>query len=178
VGQAEANWRKADAMISEWVAKGEPLTMDRIFEINKTLGEGLKNNGGKVGELRDHAVNAGGFAKQYLEVGEVKPAMADFMTWYNSAKETMPPIELAAQAYQKLVSIHPFSDANGRTCRMVMDMILENHGLPPATLQGDEVNVATYFLDGFSDSGGVTPQMAVENVTRGVERSLELMKSH
>ena len=38
------------------------------------------------------------------------------------------PVRLAALAHQKLVDIHPFEDGNGRTARLLMNLILINHG--------------------------------------------------
>lgn len=36
------------------------------------------------------------------------------------------PIELAAMAHKRLVYIHPFVDGNGRTARLLMNLILVN----------------------------------------------------
>jgi len=38
------------------------------------------------------------------------------------------PIELAAYAHRRLVDIHPFQDGNGRTARLLMNLILINQG--------------------------------------------------
>jgi len=87
----------------------------------------------------------------------------------------MQPIELAARTYQRLVSVHPFPDGNGRTSRLVMDYVLRSNGLPPAAL--DDVNVAAFGLERVAGIQGLstTPTEAVTKVTEGVERSLELL---
>lgn len=40
----------------------------------------------------------------------------------------------AALAHYKLVHIHPFSDGNGRTSRLLMNMILMQAGYPPVII--------------------------------------------
>ena len=40
----------------------------------------------------------------------------------------MHPVLLAAYAHRRLVDIHPFQDGNGRTARLLMNLILVNRG--------------------------------------------------
>lgn len=47
----------------------------------------------------------------------------------------MHPIELAAWAHFKLVSIHPFIDGNSRTSRLLMNMPLVRFGYPLINIQ-------------------------------------------
>jgi Fic family protein len=42
----------------------------------------------------------------------------------------MNPVELAALAHLKFVTIHPFADGNGRVSRLMMNFILHRHGYP------------------------------------------------
>lgn len=44
------------------------------------------------------------------------------------------PIALATIFHHKFEKIHPFSDGNGRTGRMLMNFILEKNGLPPVII--------------------------------------------
>lgn len=173
---AARNFQEGEALIGRWIRNNEPLSVDRIKELNATLGRGLENNGLTPGVLRSGDLDAfaGGFTKPYVPAKDVARAMDDFMGWYQAAERAgMPPVELAARAYQRLVSIHPFVDANGRTTRMVMDYILRKNGLPPALL--DDVNVAVFGTEGAFGTSIVnkTPADAIEAVTRGVERSLD-----
>ena len=62
---------------------------------------------------------------------KVPELMAEFESWL--IKETgVHPIVLAAQAHIRLARIHPFVDGNGRTCRLLVNYILMQHGYPPA----------------------------------------------
>ncbi len=171
---ASQNWQRADQMVHGWASSREPLTRARILEINFTLQQGLPRQG-TPGELRTEVVMAGGIiAKMYMSPKVLEARMESFLAWYSANESTMPPFELAAGAYQRLVSIHPFGDANGRTCRLVMDWILARHGLPPATFGADEHNVAIYWSDAYN-GGGVTTEKAVAAVTKAVERTIALL---
>ena len=39
-------------------------------------------------------------------------------------------LELAFKAHQRLVSIHPFNDGNGRTSRLLMNYVQRSYGQP------------------------------------------------
>lgn len=176
--QAQANWHQADEFVHTLAQSGEKLSIEKICQINELLGKNLANNDGTPGQVRTQEVNAGGFRKSYIESKAVPGALNDFVSWYHQAEQQgMHPVELAARAYQQLVSIHPFTDANGRTCRMVMDWILQKHGLPPATLVDHEVNVAVFGLAGIAGDTGITPEQAIKFVTQGVERTMKMMDS-
>ena len=58
--------------------------------------------------------------------------MDELLSRYHANESTMNPIELAATFQRKMVTIHPFANGNGRTTRLIMDYILQLHGLPPA----------------------------------------------
>jgi excisionase family DNA binding protein len=47
-------------------------------------------------------------------------------------------IKIAADAHYKLVSIHPFSDGNGRTSRLLMNLLLMQEGFPPAIVRKED----------------------------------------
>lgn len=69
---------------------------------------------------------------------------------YRLGKAVMPPIELSALVQKWLVTIHPFSDGNGRTSRAVQDVILANFKMPYAPggdLQNDTLDIYDTYVD-------------------------------
>lgn len=65
--------------------------------------------------------------------------MNRFETWLNSENAlALHPIRYAALAHYKLVHIHPFTDGNGRTSRLLMNLILMRNGYPPIIIQKRE----------------------------------------
>ncbi len=59
---------------------------------------------------------------------EVPGGMAELVDELNQKKDTLHPVLLAAYAHRRLVDIHPFQDGNGRTARLLMNLILVNRG--------------------------------------------------
>jgi Fic family protein len=87
---------------------------------------------------------AGGYADQgrYVETdsgrhyfpspAEVPALMGDFARWLGTATATP---ETAFTAHRRLVDIHPFNDGNGRTARLVMNLVLLRGGYPPVAVR-------------------------------------------
>ena len=75
----------------------------------------------------------------------LQPKMDELFQWYEANKDSMPPVVLAAQMHEKLVSVHPVIDGNGRTARLVMNLILMQHGYPIANIKGDNETRRRYY---------------------------------
>jgi Fic family protein len=71
--------------------------------------------------------------------------MEDYFEHYKRQKNKMHPIILAAEMHERLVSIHPFIDGNGRTARLIMNFILLQNGYTLAILKGDANSKINYF---------------------------------
>jgi len=67
---------------------------------------------------------------KFPEPEEVPTAMAGFFKWLADNWDSMHPIQLATQAHLHTVSIHPFRDGNGRSTRLLMNLILMCKGYP------------------------------------------------
>ena len=59
---------------------------------------------------------------------EVPKCMAALVTELAEQQRKLHPVELAAYAHRRLVDVHPFQDDNGRTARLLMNLILINLG--------------------------------------------------
>jgi Fic family protein len=60
-----------------------------------------------------------------------------FFNWLLSEKNEHPLI-VAAEAHTRFVSIHPFIDGNGRTGRLIMNLILLQNGYTPVIIKNDK----------------------------------------
>ncbi|MEO9276530.1 MAG: Fic family protein [Nitrososphaera sp.] len=83
-----------------------------------------------AGKIRKYQVAIGGSKFVPPSPVEVYPMMTEFIEWYNKNKNKMHPVELAAVAHLKFVTIHPFGDGNGRVSRLIMIFILNKKDYP------------------------------------------------
>ncbi|XP_067944133.1 protein adenylyltransferase FICD-like isoform X2 [Watersipora subatra] len=88
----------------------------------------------EAGQLRNTQVFVGDFTPP--RPGEVQVLMEEFIDWLNSDETVdLHPIKFAAIAHYRLVTIHPFYDGNGRTSRLLMNLILMHAGYPPVMIR-------------------------------------------
>ncbi|WP_010261900.1 Fic family protein [Treponema primitia] len=114
------------------IKKKKILDESAILEIHKLI---LKNiNDVEAGTYRKTNVMILGAVHLPPSAVKLPRLMQEFMEWYYSNKAKLSVIELAAWVHYKLVYIHPFIDGNGRTARLLMNLILITHGYPPAVI--------------------------------------------
>uniref|UniRef100_A0AC35TZ58 Protein adenylyltransferase n=1 Tax=Rhabditophanes sp. KR3021 TaxID=114890 RepID=A0AC35TZ58_9BILA len=111
------------------------ITLSDILQIHhKVLAFVDPDNAGK---FRDVQVYIGPFTPPGPEF--VVNEMKQFIDWLNDeASLEMDCVELAAIAHYKFVFIHPFIDGNGRTGRLLMNLILSRSGFPPIIIPVEE----------------------------------------
>jgi Fic family protein len=63
--------------------------------------------------------------------------MQEFIQWLETQQD-IHPVSVAADAHFKLVSIHPFVDGNGRTARLLMNLILIINDYPVAIIRNED----------------------------------------
>ena len=76
---------------------------------------------------------------------QVPKLMEELIQHYEAKKTQLHPVELAADIHAELVGIHPFIDGNGRTSRLVMNLILLRAGFPIANISGDRATRLDYY---------------------------------
>jgi Fic family protein len=60
----------------------------------------------------------------------------------------------AFQAHLRLVAIHPFNDGNGRTARLLMNLLLVRDGYPPIAIRPDDRPAYLSALEQAQGGGG------------------------
>jgi len=78
--------------------------------------------------------NAGSYRKQNVGVVKSDGEMIEFIEWLHTQTVTEP-ILLASLVHLKFVSIHPFIDGNGRTARLLMNLVLLQNAYPQAIIK-------------------------------------------
>jgi Fic family protein len=84
----------------------------------------------EAGRYRQGTVMISGSSHRPPPAFEVPRLMDEFIVWVKKNQKKLHPVELAALAHHKFVHIHPFTDGNGRTARLFMNLILMQKGYP------------------------------------------------
>jgi Fic family protein len=88
-----------------------------------------------AGRIRKHGVRITGSDYVPPAPVELQPMLNEFFRWYNRAKGRTNPVELAALVHLRFVTIHPFSDGNGRISRLMMNFVLHRNQYPMFSIE-------------------------------------------
>ncbi len=166
-------------------AKNHQEALDYLYELiekdkHNTFSENLIKSLNQIvqqnidrewaGRYRNSGVIIGGSDHRPPEAIDVPALMSGLIKWYSKNKNQNP-VELASIIHHKLVNIHPFFDGNGRTSRLVMNIILMQSGFPlVVVLKSDRRRY--YAALSSADKGNYSP--FVDFIARAVERTLDI----
>ncbi len=124
------NVRDAWERLKAAVAPGSRLTEDLVLDVHKVLMKGILED--DAGRYRRVPVYIRGSMDVPPNWAKVPDLMAGFAQTFGVRLADEHPIHFAARAHVDFVGIHPFSDGNGRTARMLVNFMLMREGWPPA----------------------------------------------
>ncbi|CAN7439857.1 Fic family protein [Rhizobium sp. LjRoot254] len=111
------------------------LTARNILAVHEIILKGIDD--GNAGHFRAVPVRISGSRVVLPNPLKVPSLMDELEAWLLS-EPNLHPAALAAEAHYRLVTIHPFVDGNGRTARLLMNLILMMHGYPPAIIRKED----------------------------------------
>jgi Fic family protein len=163
------NHRDAIEYVEGLAASAEPLTPFHVRQIHQLVLARIDDE--NAGRYRETQVRIAGATFTPPESWLVPNLMTEWGEWLAAVEKHDHPVELAALAHHRLAAIHPFIDGNGRTARLVMNLILMRAGFPPTVIQ--RINRRQYYRV-LAQADGGKPAALVNFVGRAVERSLSL----
>jgi Fic family protein len=116
--------RKTSDLREKDILKIHQIILDKIDKEN-------------AGIYRRVPVRISGSAVVLPNPRKVQTLMDEFFSWLKKENK-MHAVELAAEAHYRFVTIHPFVDGNGRSARLLMNMILMMRGFPPAIIRKND----------------------------------------
>lgn len=126
------NHREAILYVEQIVQAGTPLTEWQIRNLHRLV---LKNiDDDNAGCYRTINGLIAGAEHRPPAALPVPHQMEQLIAWYQAAATTLHPIECAARLHADFVKIHPFTDGNGRTGRLLMNLALIKGGFPAVVL--------------------------------------------
>lgn len=122
-----------------------------------------------AGKYREVQVEITGTKFVPPDPATVPVKMRQLEKWLQDKTNQKDLIDYAALAHFKLVDIHPFLDGNGRTARLLMNLILMSRSFPPTViLKNDRMK----YYDGLNLAHKGDFEQFVQFIGRNVERSL------
>lgn len=128
--------RAYDAAVSRAVASRSPVFgVDQLRRLHDEAVGG--------GEFRSVRIRVGGF-QYFAEPSDIEPAVEELAS--EAAASSEPPVLVATWLHLSLMDIHPFTDGNGRTGRLVGSVILAFAGYRSTLVTSLEEVVAVHNL--------------------------------
>ena len=149
------------------IGKGKMrISEKRIKEIHTAIMyEDDKDKQQQIGKWKfepNEIINYKNEKVRFVEPGDVADKMHDLLNWlnaeidafHNPKKESSHPVDIAAKFHLEYVSIHPFYDGNGRTARILTNLILISLGYPPIIIKDDQKKKYYSYLGDIQSYGG------------------------
>jgi Fic family protein len=137
------NHLEAISFIRDLAVNKEPISKRILLEIHRLiLKEVDKENAGRYRQI---PVRISGSQHEPPQPYLIDKLMEDFFEFYSYQEGRIHPVILAAEMHERLVSIHPFVDGNGRTARLLMNLILVRNGYTRANIKGDLSSRMNYY---------------------------------
>ncbi|MGE0931449.1 Fic family protein [Peijinzhouia sedimentorum] len=170
------NHNDAIQFIDELSFKKESFSKRSLMEIHYLVLKGIDRE--NAGKFRSVPVRISGSEHVPPQPYMLEKLMEDYFFHFQQQKHILHPVLLAAEMHERLVSIHPFVDGNGRTSRLVMNMLLLKNGFTIANLKGDFDSRMTYYkaLENVQLNNNPEPfyNLVIDAVTSSLQRHLEL----
>lgn len=137
------NHAEAIDFLADLVKNKEPFTERVLQEIHYLVLKGIDKT--NAGVYRKVPVYISGTTFVPPQPYMIAKMMEDIFAFYRKNKAKLHPVILAADMHEKIVTVHPFVDGNGRTCRLIMNLILLANGYTLAVLKGDAKSRMAYY---------------------------------
>ena len=165
------NHREAILYVEDFISRREPLTEYIIRQLHYLVLKNIRDR--DAGSYRDVNVFITGSRHIPPMNSLVPPMMRELIDWLNSTEAIkLHPVEKAARFHHNFVYIHPFVDGNGRTGRLLMNLLLMQDGYPAAVIRAEKRSDYYTALESAGILKDYTPIITL--VAKAVEESVDL----
>ncbi|MBU2052108.1 Fic family protein [Patescibacteria group bacterium] len=166
--QEAINHAAAWELVKQLAKTGKPISENDILAIHQQILNQIDEQ--NAGRYRAIPVRISGSTVVLPNPLKVSELMEKLIKWLKPVKDN--PVKIAAQAHYQLVSIHPFTDGNGRTARLLMNWLLLKAGYPAAIIKKEERLKYLNSLEKAQLGGSLDDYY--ELIYAAVDRSLEI----
>ena len=137
------NHYEAIQYIKDLVQQNVTFSENLIKDVHAIILRGIDRD--NAGKYRDVPVAISGSRHIPPQPWQVSKLMEDLIIWIKSESINLHPVIYAAEIHERIATIHPFIDGNGRTARLMMNLILLQHGYSVANISGEAENRLAYY---------------------------------
>ncbi len=148
----------------------DSLSESDLLRLHSLILQGIDDQ--NAGRYRSVPVRISGSLVVLPNYMKVPRLVTDFVDQVLANPHDLHPVQVATQAHYELVTIHPFADGNGRTARLLMNLVLMQNGYPPAIIAMRQRERYIHSLEQ-AQLGGSRKDFD-KLITRAVERSLDI----
>ena len=121
--------------VRELARKDEPLTQSNVRTLHGLVVKRSRPElAGRYADLNRYVRTDAG-RHEFPSPAEIPALMGEFADWLKDAPASP---ASAFTAHRRLVDIHPFNDGNGRTARLLMNLVLIRGGYPPIAVRPED----------------------------------------
>ncbi len=163
------NHENAIQYLEKIIQQNFKCTESHIFEIHKLVLDGIEED--VAGRYRNGQVRIIG-ANFIPPAGHRVPdLMAEFIKEVIIREKKESILSLATFAHHRFVWIHPFFDGNGRTARLLMNLLLMKEGYPPAIILKND---RKKYYDALNQANQGNYEKLTLLMGQAIERSLDI----
>ncbi len=163
------NHQKAIEYVEELAKPNRPLAEAEILGVHRIVLDNIeKEFAGRYRNGQVRILGANFIPPNYLKI---KDLITELVDETNRNPQKLDRVELIARFHHRFVWIHPFFDGNGRTARLIMNLLFMRSGYPPAIILFNDRKRYYRTLD-LANNGNYEPFVML--VAQAVERSLDI----
>lgn len=136
-----------------------------IKSLHQIIGNNIIDGAGNYKVHENYLVNSNGEEINFTHPDNVDNKMLELRNKYENEWQNLTVFERASNLHIALINIHPFSDGNGRTARLIMNYELIKNNYPPVLINEsqklsyyamlEEINTNTDYLNNPLEYGDI-----------------------
>lgn len=167
------NHQDAVIFVESLVDKQHSLHERDILDVHALVLRAIEKD--FAGRYRNTSVRIAGANFMPPNALKVNAYMEDLVQWVNTAGLEVHPVVRATLFHHRFVWIHPFLDGNGRTVRLLFNLLLMRDGYPPAIILRND---RKKYYDALNKANKGNYGKLLLLVLQALERSLDIYLSN
>ncbi|HMP99467.1 MAG TPA: Fic family protein [Cyclobacteriaceae bacterium] len=166
------NHQDAISYVEDLVSANYKLKAADILQVHALVLQRIEKE--FAGRFRTSGVRISGANFVPPNALKVHDYMDELIAWVNKEAKKLHPVVMAAVFHHRFVWIHPFFDGNGRTVRLIFNLLLMKAGYPPAIILKND---RKKYYDALNRANQHDYSKLLLVVLQALERSLDIYLS-